>query len=338
MIFIKRCLIIVFLIAVVLAGGFFYFRSKVYYSHGSYDKNIIFEIKKGQGNAEISANLKDKGIISGKIYFWIYLKSHRLLNKIYPGEYLLNGGMTIPEVATIITNSEKSYEKVLFTEGMTAKQMSEELKKNGFDGKTFLDLANNPSEEIISWFAIFSGRPNEATLEGYLFPDTYYFSKDATPEGIIKKILSNTDAKITDDLRNAIKSQGKTIFEILTMASIIEKEVTSDSDRAVVSGIFWNRINIGQSLQSDATLTYFLDDKNSQHSYEQTKIDSPYNSYLNNGLPPGPISNPGISSISAAINPKNTSYNYFLSDSSTGKTIFSETYEEHVANKIKYGL
>jgi UPF0755 protein len=334
----KKYLIAFFLLAIILAGGFFYFRSKIYYSHGNYDKNIIFEIKKGEGNAEISANLKDKGIISGKVYFWIYLKSHRLLNKIYPGEYLLNGKMTIPEVAVIITNSKKSYEKVLFTEGMTAKQMSEELNNHGFDGGAFLTLINNPSEDIISQFAFFSDHPKGATLEGYLFPDTYYFSKEATPEGILKKILNNTEAKITDDLRNEIKSQGKTIFEILTLASIIEKEVDNDSDRAVVSGIFWNRLDIGQPLQSDATLTYILGDKNSQHTFEQTKIDSPYNSYLNKGLPPGPISNPGISSISAAVYPKKTNYNYFLSDPNTGKTIFSETYEEHVANKAKYGL
>ncbi len=334
----KKFLITVILLAVIAISGFLYFRSQIYYSHGANDTNVIFKIEKGEGNSEIASNLEDRGIISNKVYFWVYLRTHGLLNRIYPGEYLLNGKMTIPEVAMIITNSEKAYEKVLFVEGLTAKQMSEELGKHGFDGEDFLSLVNNPPKEIISQFPILADRPIGTSLEGFLFPDTFYFSKDATPEGILKKILDNTENKITSEVRNEIKSQEKTIYEIMTMASIIEREVASDVDRELVSGIFWNRIGIGQPLQSDATLTYILEDKKSQHSIEQTKIDSPYNSYENKGLPPGPIANPGYSSILAAINPEDTDYNYFLSDPNTGKTIFSVTFEEHVANKAKYGL
>jgi UPF0755 protein len=334
----KKYFIALVLLIVIAASGLFYVRYRIYYSHGKSDNNIIFEIKKGEGNSEISANLKEKGIVSGKIYFWLYLKTRGLLNKILPGEYLLNGKMTIPEIAFIITNPEKGYKKVLFPEGLTAKQMADELTDSGFDGDGFLNLVNNPPKEIISQFSVFFDKPTYASLEGYLFPDTYYFSKEATPEGIIKKILNNTDSKITSDIKDEIKNQNKSFFDVLAMASIIEKEVASDNDRVIVSGIFWNRITIGQPLQSDATLTYILSDTKGQHTFEQTRIASPYNTYINKGLTPGPISNPGISAISAAIHPKDTNYNYFLSDPSTGKTVFSETLDEHNANKVKVGL
>ena len=122
------------------------------------------------------------------------------------------------------------------------------------------------------------------------------------------------------------------------MASIIEREVRSDEDRKVVSGIFWNRIKAGQALQSCATLSFILGVSKKQYSIADTQIKSPYNTYLNTGLPPGPISNPGLSTIEAAINPQDSQFNYFLSDPETGLTIFSKSFEEHNANKAKYGL
>ncbi|MDP2736501.1 MAG: endolytic transglycosylase MltG, partial [bacterium] len=133
-----------------------------------------------------------------------------------------------------------------------------------------------------------------------------------------------------------IKKQNKTIFEIVTMASIIEKEVRSTDDMKIVSGIFWNRIKNGQGLESCATLAYILGVNKPQYSVEDTKIDSPYNTYKYRGLPPGPIANPGFNAINAAVYPENTNYNYFLSDPETGKTIFSKILDEHNANKYKY--
>jgi UPF0755 protein len=120
------------------------------------------------------------------------------------------------------------------------------------------------------------------------------------------------------------------------MASIIEKEVRSTSDMKIVSGIFWNRIKNGQALQSCATLAYVLGVNKAQYSLEDTKVDSLYNTYKYRGLPPGPIANPGLDAITAAIYPESTNYNYFLSDPATGKTIYSKTLDEHNANKYKY--
>jgi UPF0755 protein len=334
----KKILAGLFLFLLILGIGFFYFRSQIYFSHGELKKNTIFEIKKGESTSEIGKDLFKRGIIHNQLYFLAYFAINRNTKAIYPGEYLISGDLTIPEIAAVVTNPKKVYEKVLFKEGWTAKLMAGELDAHGFSGQEFLAIVDQPSQDIISQFKVLSDKPQPRSLEGYLFPDTYYFSKEATTDGIMKKILSNTENKIDDSLLGEIKKQGKTIFDIITMASIVEKEVSTDEDRAIVSGLFWNRIAAGQPLQSDAPLSYILDDKNSQHSIAETKLDSPYNTYANKGLPLGPISNPGLSAIRAAVYPKDSPYNYFLSDPKTSKTVFSKTFEEHVANRQKYGL
>lgn len=181
-----------------------------------------------------------------------------------------------------------------------------------------------------------SDAPGEYDLEGYLFPDTYRIFASTTNEEIARKMLDNFASKLSAEMQTEIKKQGKTLWEIITMASIVEKEVRSEKDMKIVSGIFWDRIKNGQALESCATLAYVLGVNKSQYSYEDTRIKSPYNTYINRGLPPGPIANPGLKAIEAAINPTYTEYNYFLSRPDNGETVWSKTYEEHVKNKQKY--
>jgi len=143
-------------------------------------------------------------------------------------------------------------------------------------------------------------------------------------------------------MRADIKAQKKTIYDIVTMASIIEKEAPIDyqkddnHDARIISGIFWGRLKIGQALQSDATLSYILNDNEPSHSGADLKVDSPYNTYKYRGLPPGPICNPGILAIEAAIYPLATDYNYFLTPKGKGTVIYAKDYEEHLKNKYQY--
>ncbi|HEX7586542.1 MAG TPA: endolytic transglycosylase MltG [Patescibacteria group bacterium] len=331
-------IIIILAVITVLLGGLFYSRYQVYYSRGDFRDNKIFEITKGEGNAQISARLKGEGLISGQSYFYYYLRSHGLLNKILPGKYELNGNMAIPEIALRLTQEENilpGYVKITFPEGWNSKQMAERLTANGLPGDEFLKIAQNVPASFREKYA-FSG--NAKSLEGYLFPDTYFFAKDIGAEGIVQKMLDNFDQKLNVETREAIKNQSKSISDIITMASIVEMEVKTPEDRALVSGIYWSRIKIGQSLQSDITLAYILGEKKKQYSFADTRTASPYNTYLNIGLPPGPIDNPGFDAIQAAVYPKNSDYNYYLSDPETGNTIFSRTFAEHNDNKVKYGL
>lgn len=334
----RRTSIIVLSLALAIAG-LFYLYNQIYFSCGNQESSVMFSVKKGEGSEDIAFNLQKEGLVSNRLFILLYLSGKNLIGKIYPGDYMISGKLTIPEIVEIITNPQKVFAKVTFPEGWTAEQMAARLGENGFDGDAFLELVKNPSEEIISEFSVLSDKPQEASLEGYIFPDTYKFSRDATPEGILKKILCNTELKIEKDLREEAKKQKKTIFEIITMASIVEREVSTPEDFQIVSGIFWRRIAIGQALQSDATLEYVLKTKDFQHSIEQTKTDSPYNTYVYRGLPPGPVSNPGIKAISAALHPKQTKFLYFLTDPNDLKnTVYSVTFEEHVKNKQKYGL
>ncbi|MDO8261489.1 MAG: endolytic transglycosylase MltG, partial [Candidatus Magasanikbacteria bacterium] len=185
-------------------------------------------------------------------------------------------------------------------------------------------------------YAFLADKPSYRGLEGFLFPDTYRIFVDATADEVIRKMLNNFDAKLTPEMRAEIEKQGKTVYEIVTMASIVQKEVRNEKDMKIVSGIFWNRIKNGQALESCATLAYVLGENKKQYTYEDTRVESPYNCYINRGLPPGPIANPGIKAIEAAIYPEDTNYNYFLSSFETGETIYSRTFEEHVRNKEKY--
>jgi len=334
----KNIFIIISVIFLLLFAGLFYFRQQVYYSQAKFDGTKTFEITKGEGNKEVAVKLKKANLISGEIYFYYYVKSQGLSNKIMPGVYEFSGGLTIPEIVHIITNGEEKFIRITFPEGFSAKLMSKRLSENNLDGKRFLEIVNAPKEFKKRYNYLTP--ENIKTLEGYLFPDTYFFKKDIKTEDIIGRLLDTFNEKLTEQMKADIAKQNKSVEEIIIMASIIEKEVQTAEDMKIVSGIFWKRITSGQRLESDAPLSYILQDNNDQHSGKDLELDSPYNTYRNTGLPPTPISNPGINAISVAIYPMESNYNFFLTADVDGgkKVIYSKTFEEHVANRKKYGL
>jgi len=205
-----------------------------------------------------------------------------------------------------------------------------------------VDKKAKKPNDLASKFTFLQDKPDCASLEGYLFPDTYRLFASSSAEEAVEKMLENFDKKLTPKLRAEIKAQGKTIFSIVTMASIIEKEAPIDNsgennnDARIISGIFWNRLKSGQRLESDATLSYILKDNRPQHSGRELDNDSPYNTYRFKNLPPGPICNPGLVAIEAAIYPISTDYNYFLTALDTGKVFYARTYKEHLNNKYQY--
>lgn len=308
----KKTIIFFIVIALVIAA-LFYFRYQVYYSRGTNQGGQIFIIEKGEGNMKIASKMEEEKIISGKFYFYYYLRTHNLANKIMPGDYNISGRMSIPEIASIITNTEKSYVKITFPEGLTVQEMADLIGQNGYDKGAFLDTVNNP-ETMRDKFPFLADK-NITNLEGYLFPDTYFFAPDATPQGIVYKMLDNFGRKITPDMAEGMKKQNRSLSEEITMASLIQGEVKTFSEMKLVSGIFWKRLGIGMRLQSDTNLD----------TYDQK------------GLPPKAINNPGLEAITAAIYPQASDYLYFVSDKNTGETYFSRTFEEHKVNKIKAG-
>jgi UPF0755 protein len=326
-----------FFVLALLEG--YLFNRQAIFSHGAGNIAQTFEIKSGEGVQEIGQKLADAQIVKSKYYFDYYIWKTESKGKIQAGKYELKGTMTIPEIVQVLSVGEvvSNEVKVTFPEGISAKKMAEILSQKGFEGDAFLKDINSGTG-VAANYDFLKGNPEKANLEGFLFPDTYIFFKNAKSEQIINRMLLNFDEKLTSKMREDIQSQGKNIFEVVTMASILEKEVRTAEDMKIASGIFWDRIGVGMPLQSCATIAYVLGTEKKQYSIEDTQTPSPYNTYLKKGLPPGPIDNPGMNAIIAAIYPTKTEYNYFLTDPATGKTIFSKTLEEHAANKAKYGL
>jgi UPF0755 protein len=277
----------------------------------------LIKIEKGWGSDEIGQKLKDEKVITSKWFFVFYtwIKGYNV--HLQAGEYLLNSKMGVFKISRMIANGEisENYIKVTIPEGWTNKKIEERLIASG----VLKEGDKLPKEK-----------------EGYLFPDTYYFEKNSSVDIIVKKMSDNFLEKIGEGIsRDLLADSSMRLPNAVIMASIIEKEVISDEDRAIVSGIFWKRIENNIPLQSCATIAYILSVEKKQYSYEDTRVKSPYNTYLNLGLPSGPINNPGLSAIKAALYPKETDYYFFLS-APDGTTIFSKTIEEHNANKAKY--
>jgi len=238
------------------------------------------------------------------------------------------------QAVSIVKWTPKVEKSITIIEGWNLKNINTYLTEQGF--KFGDELSNLKVKDYSAQYSFLADAPKNASLEGYVFPDTYRVYASSTLAEVLTKTLGNFEGKLTSQMRQDIASQKKTVYEILTMASILEKEVKSEADMKIVSGIFWDRIKNGQALESCATLAYILGANKAQYTVADTKIDSPYNTYQNRGLPPGPISNPSLKAIRSAIYPVYTDYNYFLSRPDTGETIFSATYEEHVENKAKY--
>jgi UPF0755 protein len=335
----------IFFFSLVILGTIFiaylvwYQNALSYRSRNS--SNEVFSISAGTSTATILDNLKEKNLIHSTLAVKIYLLRHKNL-KIQAGEYEFAPNTATRQLITnLATGKSLSNEvSVLFREGITSKEMQAELTKNRYlIDNSFLKLIQTPVKNLPDNFkeiSFLKDIPSNYDLEGYLFPDTYRLYKDFSAEDLVYKMLSNFDSKINADVRTAIAKSGHSLSEIITMASLLEKEVRTEKDMKIVSGIFWDRIEVGQALQSCASLAYILGVNKAQYSYEDTQIDSPYNTYQNPGLPPGPISNPGLRAIQAALNPTKTDYNYFLSRPDTGETVFSATLDQHNEAKAKY--
>jgi UPF0755 protein len=310
-------------------------------SYGAAKETQRFEVRSGEDAYSVATRLAQADIVASRFAFLWYLQSHGALHGLVAGEYELSGVLSNAEVADALMNGRIVTKdiKVTFPEGWTIAKMADRLSANGLPGDAFVVLAKQPvSSAWRNSFEFLSDLPADASLEGFLFPDTYRFAPDATASDIIEVMLSDFDQRVDAGLRKRLADHGGNMFSAVILASIIEGEVRSADDRRMVSDIFLRRLAIGQPLQSDATIKYILGIDKIQHSFEETRTISPYNTYTHKGLPPGPISNPSLDSLQAVADPKSNPYFYFLSDPNTGETVFSKTFDEHRANKSAHGL
>jgi len=326
-----RFLIIFF---IILLGIFFIWQGMCLPKDSAFTENKLFSIERGQNLFKIAENLEKEDLIKNKFLFDFYVLITGTQRKLQAGEYLVNPSMNITEIAKKIISGDIVKEEITIIEGWT-------LKDIGF---YFENKGMFQAEELYD---------ERADVEGYFFPDTYQIRRGVTLEEIINKVVNNFNKKLTEELRSEIERQRKTIFEIVTMASLLEKEVKTKEEKEIVSGIFWKRIKERMPLDSCATIAYILRasekypegrilgggnwtfEEMRKEIAEGKEIDSPYNTYKYLGLPSGPICNPGLESIIATVYPKDSEYWYYLS-TPEGETIFSKTLEEHNIAQAKY--
>ena len=310
-----------------------------------------FSITKGENLKSISDRLRNEKFISSSMLFQFYVKIKGQEKNIKAGDYpftpfrdeSLTGfalPLTITNITKIITNGKlTNNNSFLIAEGETMLEIEENLK-----GKGLIDASSSLKDWKIEDFLekkyldIFSEISLDVPLEGYLFPDSYHLPQGLEEKEILSIFIDNFVSKIENDLFFDIKEQKRSFYEILIMASLLEKEVREETDKRMVADILWRRLGTNFPLQIDATICYaeFRSFRKCSLTRELFELDSPYNTYLYKGLPPTPINNPGIESMQAALNPLANDYWYFLTDRETGKTIFSETFEQHLEARGKY--
>ena len=329
----KLLLLIVFILLLIL----FYSWQGIYLPrNASSQENKTFLIERGKGVQEISSALQKQGLIKDRNLFNLYVLWEQVGNKLQAGEYLLSSSMTVPEIVNKFISGEVTEEKITTIEGWNKNEIAQCLENEQmFSAEDFLEVVANRSGRISQRYDFLRSIPEDLGLEGYLFPDTYQVDKNISPEEMVETMLENLDNKLSLELREEIERQEKSVFEIVTMSSLLEKEVRTIKDKKIVSGILWKRIRLGIPLQVDATVAYITGKKTTRISKEETQIDSSYNTYKYRGLPLGPICNSGFESILASVYYEDSDYLYYLS-TPEGETIFSRTLKEHNIAKVKY--
>lgn len=341
----KIVLVIIGVLILLVFMAFLYLNNQFNQSYSADASTKSFVINHGESVQDIATDLQAKGIIGSSTFFTWLVRLQGNSAKIQSGVYSLSASQSMREILNQITTGSHTYEVIKIQEGWNIRDIGDYLDQNNLITKAdWLSAV----DKLAKTYNYFGENPQQKNLEGYLFPDTYYITKGSDPALLVQKMLDNTDQKITAQMRADIAANHQSIYQILTLASIIEDETgrnkktvsaqdlqTLEQERKTVAGLFYNRLKIGMPLQSDATINYITRTGSASATYYQLKIDSPYNTYKYAGLPPGPIGNPSFSSIMAAVYPTQSDYLYFLTKPD-GTAIFAKTLQEQLANKTKY--
>lgn len=290
------------------------------------EKHVQVKIREGSSTAEIAEKLSEKGVIKSPLRFRILARLRGYDDKFRPGAYTFTTGMEDDEVFAKLLTGEKRLIRFTIPEGFGVKEIAERLAS--------LDLVDK--EDFLKAAADFTPydymrkRPNVFyAAEGFLFPDTYAVESDTEIAEIMELMARTLDDRLTKKMRTRAEEMGLSIYDLITLASLVEREVRFPEDRPIVAQVLLKRLKLNMPLQTDATLQYLMDTPKEEVSITDTQIDSPYNTYQHVGLPPGPIANPGMAAIEAVLHPSETEYLYFVADR-RGHNHYAYTYEEHL--------
>ncbi len=285
----------------------------------------------GQGLKTIAGRLEKEEIISNRLYFSLFAKLKKAGKKLQAGEYLLSASKSPEEILDILVKGRVKLYRITLPEGLTIREVGALVEKENFCSREqFTALCRHPL--LMAKLGI-----SAPSLEGYLFPDTYFFPKQTACEDIIAAMTGRFNTVFTENRKQRALELGFSVHEILTLASIIEKETGEASERPLISSVFHNRLKKNMRLESDPTVIYGLENFDGNIRKIHLQTHTPYNTYQITGLPPGPIANPGALSLEAALYPATTPYLFFVSKNDSTH-YFSESFEEHKKAVIKYQL
>lgn len=334
--------VLILLAAVLAGGGYYYINEALKPVDADSKKQVVVKIPIGSSVSGIGQALEEKGIIRDSRVFKYYVK-FKNESGFMAGDYKMSPSMTLPEVITSLKTGKVMQEvavQITVPEGKQLSQIaaiiaektdqeSEEVFAK-LNDKSFLKSLMEKYPDLLTEDIL--NKQIKYPLEGYLFPATYpFYTEDPTVEEIVSVMLDQT-RKVVGQYKGQSESKDMSIHQLLTMASLIEEEATEKVDRDKIASVFYNRMDIGMPLQTDPTVLYALGEHRDRVFYKDLEVDSPYNTYKNKGLPPGPIANAGKMSIEAALVPADTDSLYFLA-TPDGDVLFSKTLEEH--NRLK---
>jgi UPF0755 protein len=304
-----------------------------------------FEISPGENADQIAANLVEQGLLTDRSLFRNYVRYHGLDSRLEAGTFQLSRQLTIPELAARLTRATAVEIELRFIEGWRLEQMVEYLEVTNpanIDAAEFSAIVERRTAFDLSSYDFLATLPDEASLEGFLFPDTYRLQSDASAADLAGAMLSNFGERVSPGLRQSFGVQGLSTYEAVILASIVQREAVLLEEHPLMVGVFLNRLEQGGLLQADPTVQYALGYQadsekwwKSPLSREDLDVISPYNTYRVAGLPPGPIANPGLSALQAVASPTITDDLFFVLDCTAdrpGSHVFSQTYEEHLAH------
>lgn len=326
-----------------LTGGYLH---DAYFTWPSKDAaEVSVTVAAGARGGDVIDDLKEKGIVTSPLLFKLYLKVSGEDAAFQSGTFSLQQGMSFREIMRNLTRAETNEIQVTIPEGFTLKQIGERVRAalpaiTEEEWNAAVGASPEFATESAAWF-VGQTKPAGVDLEGYLFPDTYRFFADATAKDVVTKMVDAMSAKLGAELATVADENGMskpgamTPHEVLTLASVIQREVQSEADMKDVADLFLKRLEMGMPLQADSTIAYYLGKTSAEMTLDDLKNDEPYNTYTRAGLPPGPIASPGLDAIDAVLHPTPNPYLYFLT-TSDGTVMYASTFEEHVANKQRY--
>ncbi len=305
-------------------------------------EEVAFTVEPGESPQSIAERLESLGLVSSAKLFYAYVRYHGLGQSLEAGDYTLRRDMTIPEVVAALQHGSVKEVEITIPEGWRMEQVAEFLEQKGvMSADAFLAAARSGVWD--ERYDFLKDKPDDASLEGYLFPDTYRLPVPASPEDLIGRMLDNFGRKVTPQMRQRAVEMGFTLHEVVILASIVEREAVIPEERPIIASVYLNRLKKGMYLQADPTVQYAKGyDPVTKRWWapmtieEMSSVQSPYNTFLNPGLPPGPICSPGLDSIKAVLYPADTDYLFFFSRGD-GTHVFAKTYEEHLKNQEKFG-